>query len=90
MSKISNVQDWLDTHIGGDCSEANDCLITLAQAIKVELSKDIADKVEKPYGVGLFTETAKLDPGINLDTPTACPVCGTDPMGAECNGGNCE
>lgn len=39
MSKARTLQDWIDTHIGGDCAEASDCVILLAQVMKKELDK---------------------------------------------------
>jgi hypothetical protein len=37
MTHVQTLQDWLDTHIGGDCNEASDCMILLAQVIQREL-----------------------------------------------------
>lgn len=41
--KVNNIQDWLDSHIGGDCNEASDCLIMLAQVIQKEVT-DLASE----------------------------------------------
>jgi hypothetical protein len=38
MSQVNNLQDWIDTHIGGDCNEASDCMILLAQVLQKELN----------------------------------------------------
>lgn len=49
MGKLKGVNEWLDIHIGGDCDEANDCLISLAQSIQHDMeapthkSKDVEE-----------------------------------------------
>ena len=36
---MNPLQNWIDTHTNGDCEEASDCLILLAQVMQEELDK---------------------------------------------------
>lgn len=60
MSKLSNLQSWIDIHIGSECRvdpPTRDCLISLAQMVQKELEA-IKPTKQKEKAMRTFTEIA--------------------------------